>query len=542
MPQRPIVHRDSESELEYDDGSESDVPSSFVAATTSATTQSSASLQGGDMEIIRRLQLENQSLKNNNRTLGEKNKVLASNQRRRSSAQVPDELKAFDIELSTFARKYGVIAEMFPPEHRILRLPVPNPPPIIISPSRYATKGAEELCLVTEVYLLLPDHLHRFVPTSHFQSLLEHHLQGGRSSEISKIRLMAGRIFSLNASYFDLSFMQRDTIPEIQKMLGGPGTAGGRSSPSKFPPILFTNSEMDPTMSTVFGNWEPLAKAIRIVMFGKNSLDISGWPRAKCNARKWGTMSSTPGLLAWGWVALIFILSSDTSFTKSGVGAKSRLPYAAMFMAYKQLWVTLWDQPRICTIRKKIDAYVWQSSSTSNIATSDAEGEDFTSDLMRLAIANAGHKESDNLPGPPTTDNNPVNDIPEPVTPTTPMIAPSAPAIVPSAPAIAALAPANATTAPNPATPLPAIPAPGPPVASEPAGAAAATVASEDSGPSAMAVDLEVPGVPDDVPVVVSTPSSGRRGQGRKAGMLAPVSSGPASEQAAGRPKRTRKK
>lgn len=124
------------------------------------------------LKIIRRLQLENQSLKNNNRTLGEKNKVLASNQRRRSSAQVPDELKAFDIELSTFARKYGVIAEMFPPEHRILRLPVPNPPPVIISPSRYATKGAEELCLVTEVYLLLPDHLHRFVPTSHFQSLV----------------------------------------------------------------------------------------------------------------------------------------------------------------------------------------------------------------------------------------------------------------------------------------------------------------------------------------------------------------------------------
>lgn len=91
---------------------------------------------------------------------------------------------------------------------------------------------------------------------------LEHHLQGGHSSEIGKIRLMAGHIFGLNASYFDLSFMQQDIIPEIQKMLGGPGTAGGRSSPSKFPPILFTNSEMDPTMSTVFGNWEPLVKVI----------------------------------------------------------------------------------------------------------------------------------------------------------------------------------------------------------------------------------------------------------------------------------------
>ncbi|KAG2155872.1 uncharacterized protein EDB93DRAFT_1247513 [Suillus bovinus] len=125
---------------------------------------------------------------------------------------------------------------------------------------------------------------------------------------------------------------------------------------------------------------------------------------------------------------------------------------------------------------------------------------------MCLAITNAGHKESNDFPGPTTTNDNPVNDIPGPAMPTTPMIAPSALAIVP----------ANATTTPNPATLLPAIPAPGPPVASESAGAAAATVASEDSGP----------GVPDDVPVVVTAPSSGRQGRGRKAGMLAPVSSG----------------
>ncbi|KAG1900688.1 uncharacterized protein F5891DRAFT_980262 [Suillus fuscotomentosus] len=505
MPQHPIAHHDSESELEYDDASESDVLSSYVAGTTSITTQSLASLQGGDMEIIWCLQLENQSLKNNNWMLGEKNKVLASNQHRCSSAQVPDELKAFDIELSTFACKYGIIAEMFPPEHHILRLPVPNPPPVIISPSHYSTKGAKELCLVTELYSLLPDHLHHFIPTSHFQSLLEQHLEGEHSSEIGKLRLMAGHIFGLDSSYFDLSFMKQDTIPEIQKMLGS-GTAGGRSLPSKFPPILFTNQEMDPTMSTVFGNWEQLMKAIRIMMFRKNSLvDVSGWPRTKCNARKWGTMSCTPGLLAWGWVALIFILSSDTLFRKAGVGAKSQLPYAAMFMAYKQLWV-------------------------------------FTSDLMCLAITNAGHKESDDFPGPMTTNDNPVNDIPGPAMPTTPMIAPSAPVIVPLAPAIVVLVPANATTTLNPATLLPAIPAPGPPVASEFAGAAAATAAYEDSVPSVMAVDSEVPGVPGDVPVVVTAPSSGCRGRGRKAGMLAPVSSGPASEQAAGRLKRTQKK
>lgn len=125
------------------------------------------------MKIIRRLQLENQTLKNNNRALGETNKTLSANQRRSSSStQIPDELKAFDAELATFSRKYGIIAEMFPPTHHILKLPVPKPPPAILSGSRYATKSAEELCLVTELYSLLPDHLHRFVPTTHFQSLV----------------------------------------------------------------------------------------------------------------------------------------------------------------------------------------------------------------------------------------------------------------------------------------------------------------------------------------------------------------------------------
>ncbi|KAG1857247.1 hypothetical protein C8R48DRAFT_674726 [Suillus tomentosus] len=221
---------------------------------------------------------------------------------------------------------------------------------------------------------------------------------------------------------------------------------------------------------------------------------------------KWCIISCTPGLLAWGWV------------TVSSISA----------------------------IIGPLDAYVWQLSLTSNIAMSNAKGEDFTSDLMCLAIANARHKESNNFPGPTTTNDNPINDIPGLAMPTTPIIAPSAPAvvpsalaIVPSAPAIVVLVPANATTALNPATLLPAIPAPGPPVASESAGVA---VAYEDSGPSVTAVDSEVPGVPDDVPMVVTAPSSGCWGRGRKAGMLAPVSSGPASEQATGQPKRTWKK
>ncbi|KAG2103988.1 uncharacterized protein F5147DRAFT_775694 [Suillus discolor] len=380
MPQyapRQVGTPDNSDSSEYE--SDSGPASVGVSSISQPTVLNGRMPQHEDMEIIWRLQLENQTLKNNNRALGETNKTLSANQRRSSSStQIPDELKAFDAELATFSRKYGIIAEMFPPMHRILKLPVPKPPPAILSGSRYATKSAEELCLVTELYSLLPDHLHRFVPTSHFQSL---------------------------------------------KLLG--------QSSSMFPPVLFTRQEMDLTMSTVFGNWEPLAKAIRIVMFGKNSLDIVGWPRAKCNARKWGITSCTPGLLAWGWVA--GELSLDTSFTKDGVGARSRLPYAAMFTAYKQLWVMLWEEPRIISIRQKIDTHVWQSS-TSNVAASEAEGEDFTSDLMRLALANAGRKDSDSPtinedPAPPTTPTSPIIDTPVVIAPPVP---PTVPAITPA--------------------------------------------------------------------------------------------------------------
>ncbi|KAG2114720.1 uncharacterized protein F5147DRAFT_649877 [Suillus discolor] len=147
----------------------------------------------------------------------------------------------------------------------------------------------------------------------------------------------------------------------------------------------------------------------------------------------------------------------------------------SVIMAYKQLWVTLWDQPHICIIHKKINAYIWQSSLTSNVAMSDIENEDFTSDLICLAITNVVCKESNNFPGHPTTDYNLINisDIPGQVTPTPFTITPSAPAIL-------MLAPGNTTTAPNPPTFLLAILAPGPPVVS------AATAASEV--PSAAAV------------------------------------------------------
>jgi hypothetical protein len=85
-----------------------------------------------------------------------------------------------------------------------------------------------------------------------------------------------------------------------------------------------------------------------------------------------------------------------------------------MFTAYKQLWVTLWEEPRIVSIRQKINAHVWQSLTSNAIVTSEAEGEDFTLNLMCLALANAGRNDPDS----PTTNLVPPPAIPV-ITPAT---------------------------------------------------------------------------------------------------------------------------
>jgi len=62
------------------------------------------------LKIIQCLQLEHQTLKKDNCTLGEVNKTLSANQRQSSSnAQVPDELKAFDAELATFPTSMALL-------------------------------------------------------------------------------------------------------------------------------------------------------------------------------------------------------------------------------------------------------------------------------------------------------------------------------------------------------------------------------------------------------------------------------------------------
>lgn len=184
---------------------------------------------------------------------------------------------------------------------------------------------------------------------------------------------------------------------------------------------------------------------------------------------------------------------------------KSRLPYAAMFTAYKQLWVTLWEEPCILSIRRQIDRHVWQSTSSSNIATSDAEGEDLTSDLMRLALANAGHEDPES--DLPTTDDH-CHGVPL-VSPSLPTLALAAPPAFPPTALAPAITPAVETTLAATVTPAVETTATVTP-------AALVALAADETPP--------VPDIPDSVEMQPpAASSSGRwgRGRGKRGGLVA---------------------
>ena len=78
-----------------------------------------------------------------------------------------------------------------------------------------------------------------------------------RSSEINKLRGVAGGIFGLPGTYFTNINYPRAGVTEIQEMLGVSAT---NPKYKIFPPILFTGMREDPSLKTVFGNCELLGK------------------------------------------------------------------------------------------------------------------------------------------------------------------------------------------------------------------------------------------------------------------------------------------
>ncbi|KAG1818100.1 uncharacterized protein BJ212DRAFT_1479925 [Suillus subaureus] len=125
--------------------------------------------------------------------------------------------------------------------------------------------------------------------------------------------------------------------------------------PKPFPPILFPNLIEDPSLKTVFGNWELFGKAMWILLWGGNGLTAlqAGGPLR--NGNRWEVTSLMPGLLAWVGIVVVFLLSADKEFCYSGKGKMMKIQYSYMFTSYKKILVKNWNTEYTHDIVKKLN-------------------------------------------------------------------------------------------------------------------------------------------------------------------------------------------
>ncbi|KAG2160201.1 uncharacterized protein EDB93DRAFT_1059645, partial [Suillus bovinus] len=211
---------------------------------------------------------------------------------------------------------------------------------------------------------------------------------------IKKLCSKAGLIFGLSEQYFADIVFDRASVPEIQGLLS---TSTSQRMPKPFPPILFPNLIEDPSLKTVFGNWEPFSKAIRILLWGENGLTAlrAGGPLR--NGNRWEVTSLTPGLLVWVGVVVsfcvseeshlmcfcqvVFLLSANKEFRYSGKGEMMKIQYSYMFTSYKKILVKNWNTEYTRDIVKKLNNYVFSRGSRTTNSMSDEE--DFTAAMDR---------------------------------------------------------------------------------------------------------------------------------------------------------------
>ncbi|EGO19927.1 glycosyltransferase family 2 protein [Serpula lacrymans var. lacrymans S7.9] len=328
-------------------------------------------------EAVKAMQLQMAELRSENRELKRANAIMKSNQPKRRTNAVPKEISTHDVEIARQAKKYGIMVDMHVNTLFFRKQRPDGPCPD--SEERYASPLAEEQAQIIEIYEFIPEHLHCLMRESHhFGNIFSKKLCNGRLDILHKIRTKAGIIYDLPEHVFETTF-DRSTVPELRALLGVDDNRKDAKYPM-FPPVLFPNFKVD--MKYIFGN-PIIAKILKVTFRGPNSLS-GGRGGGKSNANAWHVTCNTPGSLAWGAVAAVFLASPDDEFPHDGKGAISHIQYFDMFRAYKQILVKKGGTRCIKETYRMFNAYIFSSSKV--LAVVPKVHEDYT-DQIELALA-----------------------------------------------------------------------------------------------------------------------------------------------------------
>ncbi|KAG2120422.1 uncharacterized protein F5147DRAFT_785152 [Suillus discolor] len=360
-------------------------------ATSAAASERRLHHSRHEAEGVKNAQLENQALKERLHIVEEQNKILSANKGcRKKDDVVAEDILAFEAELKVCAKRYGLMVNMFPPPAALLKTTLPDPAPSFNTAAWYATTGSQEIAVLAELYDMLP--------MNRFSNVFSKAVCAGRASELNKLRSATGQIFELPQCYFAISYA-RDTETEIRQLLSTTGKAS-ESYPT-LPPMLFPGNIVDRNRKTLFGNWQLIAKTLSCCLKGRTSLSNESRRQggAPPNAVKWGVTAVTPGAVAWAIVANIFLLSPDQEFPQEGKGKTSRFNYGMIFMFFKELLICNWEKPRLKTIIKHINTFVFERTSRpSHDLNSRDSADDLQEEMCLTRLGLAADTEDDLSP------------------------------------------------------------------------------------------------------------------------------------------------
>ncbi|KAG2115541.1 hypothetical protein BD769DRAFT_1391205 [Suillus cothurnatus] len=202
--------------------------------------------KGELLETLQVLQVQMQWLQAENKSIKEENKTLHADKPKQN---------IHEDTITIYARKYGMMVEMFP-SSELLNKKCPVSPTAFDSSKQYVTAAMEESAFLDELYHHFPESLHKVMESSYFSDLVLKSIPNACANEIKKLHGVTGDIFGLPTKYFTNLQYDRVSLPEIRQLLGVTSTSNVVYK--NFPPVLFPKLIEDKSLKTVFGNWELL--------------------------------------------------------------------------------------------------------------------------------------------------------------------------------------------------------------------------------------------------------------------------------------------
>jgi regulator of replication initiation timing len=123
-------------------------------------------------QVLKTLQVQMQRLQDENKSIKEENKTLrAEKPKRKRRVDTQHELSVHEDTITIYARKYGMMMEMFPSSD-LLNKKLPEAPTPFDSPDRYKTAATQDSAFLHELYHHFPESLHKIMESSYFSDMV----------------------------------------------------------------------------------------------------------------------------------------------------------------------------------------------------------------------------------------------------------------------------------------------------------------------------------------------------------------------------------